>query len=202
MNKNEKTVLSDKNNFFAQLKKNVSDTEDSDFVNRSNYRVANVCNNVNGPSDDDSTDAKWPDLTVDLIGSSLKVIADLRVGYKLKIVSRNRLAEDNSYVYGLLRYGEDKKRENIISFLDHLFAETERNIWIILADIRQGHNVDTNVCTLHGLVYKIHIFLHRYENMRSAYKEDSDVFTRLGLIRDKFFTFLNVLFRDMAVTKN
>ncbi|ARF10289.1 hypothetical protein Hokovirus_1_168 [Hokovirus HKV1] len=172
-------------NLFNQLKKNMSEN-----------KVNSMPNLNNKMQEEHET---WPELNIDMISSTLKVIADLRVGYKLKIVENNRLAEDNSTSYKLFRYGDDKKRENIISFLDHLFCETERNIWNILSDIRQNVNVDTNVCILQGLIYKIHIFLHRYENMRITYKEDSDTFTRLGLIRDKFFNFLNALFRDMVV---
>lgn len=191
MNKNDNLYAGNNEfNLFNQIKKNLSDNKLNSGTNLS------MVNNIVKNSDEQD---KWPDLNIDMISSSLKVIADLRVGYKLKIVESNRLAEDNCSMYSIFRYGEDKKRENIISFLDHLFSETERNIWNILADIRQNVNVDTNVCILQGLIYKIHIFLHRYENMRMTYKEDSDTFTRLGLIRDKFFTFLNALFRDIVV---
>lgn len=144
---------------------------------------------------------EWPQLTIDMIGTSFKVIADLPTNAKLKIVDRCHLAEDNSYIGSISRYSSGQSRDKIISFLDHLFCETERNIWTILSNIRSDVNVDTNVSVLQGTVAKLHIFLHRYENMRSVYKSDSSAFARLGIIRDKFYTFLNTLFRDMSIPK-
>ena len=144
---------------------------------------------------------EWPALTIDMVGISLKVVADLPTSAKLKIVDKHYLAEDNSYIGSLSRYSSGQSRDKVISFLDHLFSETERNIWFILKSIREEANVDTNVSLLQGTVYKLHIFLHRYENMRNVYKTDSSAHARLGIIRDKFGTFLNTLFRDMSVLK-
>ena len=144
---------------------------------------------------------EWPELTVDMIGTSFKVIGDLPNNSKLKIVNNTHLAEDNSYLGSISRYSTGQGRDKIISFLDHLFHETERNIWFILKNVREGNNVDTNVSILQGIIGKTYIFLHRYENMRNVYKTDSSAFARLGIIRDKFFTFLNTLFRDLAIPK-
>ena len=146
-------------------------------------------------------DYKWPELSIDLIGTSFKVIGDLPVGAKLKIVNDTHLAEDNGYMPSFTRYSAGQGRDKIISFLDHLFTETENHIRFVLESIRTGKNVDTNISVLRGLISKINIFLHRYENMRGVYKSDSSAFARLGIIRDKFFTFLDTFFRDMAIPK-
>jgi hypothetical protein len=143
----------------------------------------------------------WIELTVDMIGTSFKVVGDLPNGAKLKVVNNTHLAEDNSYITSLSRYSGGQGRDKIISFLDHLFHETERNIWEILQNIRDENNVDTNVSVLQGIIGKTYVFLHRYENMRNVYRTDSSAFARLGIIRDKFFTFLNTLFRDLAIPK-
>ena len=86
-------------------------------------------------------------------------------------------------------------------FLDHLFLETQRLVWKTLEDIRNNVDVDTNVSILQGLIGKIYVFLHRYENMRDVYQDDSSAKARLGIIRDKFFTFLNTFYRNMLITK-
>lgn len=143
-----------------------------------------------------------PKLDIDMIGTSYKVIGDLPIGSKLKIVNNTHLAEDNSMLTSISRYSSGQGRDKIISFLDHLFNETARNIKEILEDIRNGNNVDTNVSVLTGIVGKIHIFLHRYENMRNVYKTDSSAFARLGIIRDKYYTFILTLYRDMVIPKN
>lgn len=141
----------------------------------------------------------WDELTLDMVSTSFKVIADLREGAKLKIVDNTHLAEDNSYNTSIARYFSGQNRDRIISFLDHLFVQTERIVWNILEDIRSDINTDTNVSLLHGLIGKIHIFLHRYENMRAVYRSDSSAFARLGIIRDKFYTFINTLYRNMVI---
>ncbi|AYV85435.1 MAG: hypothetical protein Satyrvirus16_11 [Satyrvirus sp.] len=153
----------------------------------------------NKTPDSKNENSEWTPLTIDLIGISLKVVGDLPINAKLKIVNNCYLAEDNSYIGSISRYSSGQSRDKIISFLDHLFSETERNIWEILGDIRTGKNVNKNISILQGTVSKIHIFVHRYEYMRNVYKTDSGAFARLGIIRDKFHTFLNTLFRDVTL---
>ena len=123
---------------------------------------------------------EWPLLTIDMIGTSLKVVGDLPANAKLKIVNNSHFAEDNSIMGSISRYSRGQGRDKVISFMDHLFIETERNIWSILRNIREKSDVDTNVSVLQGTVAKLHIFLHRYENMRAVYKSDSSAFARLG----------------------
>ena len=152
-------------------------------------------------STDDSEIFVWPILSLDLIGISFKVIGDLPPGTKLKVVNDNHLASDNSYTsFTRKYYGQSRKK--IISFIDHLFYESQRNIKNIIFEIRSGINVDTNISILQGLISKINVFLHRYEIMREVYRTDSSAFAQLGIIRDKFYTHLHTFYRDLVLPKN
>jgi hypothetical protein len=158
--------------------------------------------NLSAPKTSLMNQDSWPKLSIDMIATSFKVVTDLPDGAKLKIVDDTHLAEDNSYVKSLSRYTTGQNRNKVISFLDHLFHETDRNIAIILGEIRSGVNVDTNISVLYKTIGKIYTFLHRYENMRNVYKKDSSAFARLGNIRDKFYTYLDTFFRNVLVVKN
>lgn len=136
-------------------------------------------------------------LTLDDINTSLKVIGDLKEGSKLKIVNGRHLAEDNSYINAVTRFKTEQNRDRIITFLENMYSEVNRNIKIILSEIRDKINVDNNIYMLQGLIYKISVFLHNYEKMRSVYKSDSHTYSQLGLTRDKYFMFLNGFFRDI-----
>lgn len=143
----------------------------------------------------------FPELSVDHINISFKVVGDLREGSKLKIIDNLYLAEDNSYIQPIFRHTGRQNRDKIMNFLDHLFLETKRNTESILTKIRSNIDVDNNVSELENLVSNMVIFLHRYDIMKSVYKSDSGTYSRLGIIRNKFFTFRHTLFRNMAILK-
>jgi hypothetical protein len=146
------------------------------------------------------TESSIPDaqtLSLDDINTSLKVIGDLKEGSKLKIVNGKHLAEDNSYINAVSRFKTEQNRDRIIAFLENMYSEVNRNIKILLAEIREKINVDNNIYMLQGLIYKISVFLHNYEKMRSVYKSDSHTYSQLGLTRDKYFMFLNGFFREI-----
>ena len=199
------TNMSDKQEFIDSNKD--ENIKEITSVLTNNSSVKSIENETeNNSSENKISDPKtqfdkeeWPELTVDMIGTSLKVVGDLQNGIKLKIVNNTHLAEDNSYLSSISRYSTGQGRDKVISFLDHLLNETERNIWEILENIRQNNNVDTNVSILQGIISKTYIFLHRFENIKNVYKSDSSAFARLGIIRDKYYTFLNTLFRDLTV---
>jgi len=196
--------MTDKNTIVANDK-----LSSSDSVNNTTDKLSTNQNisetdseNKEGKVIDLSSDINidnWESLTIDMIGTSFKVIADLPIGAKLKIVDKTHLAEDTSYLTSLARYSAGQGRNKIISFLDHLYYETERNIEIIINNIRVGNNIDTNISNLRGIIGKVYIFLHRYEIMRNVYKNDSSAFARLGIIRDKFYTFMDTFFRNMVI---
>lgn len=170
--------------------------------------VEPVVNVVNKEEDAKKQEAKpenkkpeWPSLTIDDINTSFKVVADLREGIKLKIVNHTHLAEDTSYLPSVTRYLGNQERDHIISFLNHLYDETKRNVDIVLKNIRSNIDVDNNVYVLQGIVGKIFGFLHKYETMRNVYKSDSSAFARLGNNKEKFYTYIHTLFRDMTVPK-
>jgi len=151
----------------------------------------------------DEIDIIWPPLTIDMISTSLKVIGDLSPGNKLKIVdNRTHLSVDTSYLQLISRYSDEQGRDKIISFLNHLFVEVERNINIILEEIRNNYDVDNKVCVLEGLICKLAVLLHNYENIRFVYKTDTTTYAKLGVNREKFSKFLSNLFRDLAIPKH
>ena len=146
-----------------------------------------------------SLNTDWPELCIDDINTSLKVIGDLPPNRKLRIVNNTHISEEASYVPSLTRYGAGQSRDKIFSFLEHMFAELERNVVLILGEIRTGVNVDNNVCKIRGLICKLAVFLHKYENMRSVYKSDSSMYAQLGNNRDKFHVFMDNFFRDVTI---
>lgn len=141
----------------------------------------------------------WPALSIDMIMATLKVIGDLSVGAKLKVVNNTHLAEDNSYMRSL--YVKDQGRDKIVSFLNHLYHETDRSLKEIVADIRAGRDTDTKLSVLESLVGKLFIFLHRFENMRDVYRKDSSIFAILAIIRDKFYTMRSTFFREALIPR-
>lgn len=139
----------------------------------------------------------WPKLSIENINTTFKVIGDIKEGIKLKIVEDKYLTEDNSYFPSLTR--EVSYRSRIISFLRHLFEETERHTGILLSDIKQGKDVDENISELENMISNMMVFLHKYDTMRNVYKSDAGSFATLGVIRNRFFTFRNSLFRKLAL---
>jgi len=139
-------------------------------------------------------------LDIDHINISFKVVGDLKDGSKLKIVDDMYIAEDNSYLQSLSRQSAGQSRDKIMDFLDHLFSETKRNTEIILSYIKNNTDVDNNVSILENMITNMVIFLHKYDIMKSVYKYDSGTYARLGIIRNKFFTFRHSLFRKMAIS--
>jgi hypothetical protein len=146
-------------------------------------------------------DVTFQKLDIDHINISFKVIGDLKEGSKLKIVDCMYLAEDNSYIQAITRQSTGQNRDKIMDFLDHLFLETKRNTEDILEKIRGDVDVDNNVSVLENLITNMVIFLHRYDIMKSVYRSDSGTYSRLGIIRNKFFTFRHSLFRNMAISR-
>lgn len=141
----------------------------------------------------------FPQLTIQDINTSFKVVGDLRDGTKLKIVNDRYLADDASYFTSLMRTYSGQSRDKIMSFLEHLHKETMRNSHELLFDIRQGNQVDNKLSELRDLYSNLFSFLHRYENMRSVYKNDSATFAKLGVIRNQFFTFKDNFFRELVI---
>ena len=142
---------------------------------------------------------EWPSLSIDQILITFRVIGDLKEGTKLQLVDNTHLAEDNSYAIGLTRAWKGQGREKIISFLEHLLLETKRNMLLIIANIRNGMDIDNNISKLLGFFTKLHVFLHKYDVVRAVYKSDTGTYARLGVIRDNFFTFSNTFFRDLVL---
>lgn len=139
------------------------------------------------------------ELSIDDINTSFKVVGELSVGTKLRVVGNRCLAAECSSFSSLGRYYACQGREQVIKFLDHLFNETVRNMNKLLDDIRNHINTDDNINALTGMIYKLGIFLHHFENVRNVYKADSNVYARLDNIRDNFFNFRTTFFRKLIL---
>lgn len=144
----------------------------------------------------------WPQLSIEDINTTFKVVGDLKEGAKLKIVENRYLAEDNSYIVSVSRYFTGQCKEKIMSFLNHLFNESKRTTEKLIEDIRCGIDVDNKVSELENLLSNMVIFLHRYDVMRNVYKSDTGTHAKLGVIRNKFFTFKGTLIRKLAIQQN
>lgn len=143
----------------------------------------------------------WPELTVDNVNTTFKVVGDLKEGSKVKIVDNKYLAEENSIFVSVSRYTSGQGRDKIMSFLNHLFLETKKNTILLLTDIRNGIDVDNKVSELENMISNMMIFLHRFDTMRNVYRADTGTHARLGVIRNRFYTFRQSLFRDLAIPK-
>ncbi|AKI79303.1 hypothetical protein [Acanthamoeba polyphaga mimivirus] len=146
-------------------------------------------------------DYEWEELTVEDINTSFKVIGDLKEGAKLKVVDGSYLAEDKAYLSSFARYTGGQGRDRIMSFLDHLFNETKRNHEKLILEIRNDNDVDNKIPELRDLFSNMIIFLHRYDVMRNVYKSDTGTHAKLGVIRNKFFTFKESFFKDLCVPR-
>ncbi len=52
------------------------------------------------------------------------------------------------------------------------------------------------------MMYKLCIFIHKFDNMRYVYINDSSVHAKLGNTRDKFTLFRINFYREMIVPKD
>jgi hypothetical protein len=166
------------------------------MLNNENKQIHQMLNN------ESKEDFTWPQLSIEDINTTFKVIGDLKDGAKLKIVDNRYLAEDNSYIVSVSRYLTGQSKEKIMSFLNHLFAESKRTTEKLVEDIRNGIDVDNKVSELENILSNMVIFLHRYDVMRNVYKSDTGTHAKLGVIRNKFFTFKGTLIRKLAIPQN
>jgi len=145
---------------------------------------------------------EFPSLTLDDISISLKVVGDLPTtdtNTKLIVVNLTHLAIDTSLFQSISRYGAGQGRELIFNFLEHMYSELENNINILLADIDAEIKINENILIIRGIICKLAVFLHKYENMRSVYKTDSSMFAKLGNNRDKFHSLMTNFFRKVIL---
>lgn len=183
-----KEEIAEKDQFIASAKNNLKNITLEKSNTNKEIKIAEIAEPEN-----------WPVLTVDDINISFKVVGDLQNNTKLKIIENKYLAADDSYLLSIVRYNTGQGRKQISSFLQHLFSQTKINAYEVLTKIRNKVDIDININILSGLLYKLSIFLHRYENMREVYKSDTSIYAILGGIRDNFFSFLNTFYRQMIL---
>lgn len=179
-------------------------------LNMKNNQKDDQKDNQNNEQKAENEKYTFPDLTIDHINISFKVIGDLKENHKLNIKDNlyfDKDKDNDSLFRPILqpfnRRMSGQGHDKIMDFLDHLFLETKKNTEAILTKIRNGTNdveIDNNVSILEDLVSNMVIFLHKYDTMKNVYKDDSATYSRLGVIRNKFFKFRHALFRNMTIT--
>jgi hypothetical protein len=150
----------------------------------------------------ETINVEFPKLSLDDISVSLKVVGDLPtydMQTKLVVVNSTHLAIDTSMFQAISRYGAGQGRELIFNFLEHMYSELMNNINVLLSDIDAGIQIDENILIIRGIICKLAVFLHKYENMRSVYKSDSSMFAKLGNNRDKFHSLMTNFFRKVIL---
>lgn len=143
---------------------------------------------------------KLPALSIENIITTFKVVGGIKEGTKLRIKEDKYLTGETSYFPSFTR--EADYRHKIISFLRHLFSETERHTKLLMTAIKDGEDVDENISELEKLISNMMIFLHGFETMMGVYRSDESTFGTLGAIEEKFMTFRHSLFRKLALQKN
>ncbi len=145
------------------------------------------------------TKNEWPDLSIEDVNATFKIVGDMKGKEKFIIEYKRYMAIDKSWAPSLTRTSEYRKI--ILSYLEHLFNETKRLINVLLTDIDNGVDVDIKVSELENMISNMMIFLHKFDTMRNVYIDDTGIHARLGVIRNKFFTFRHSLFRKLAIPK-
>lgn len=160
--------------------------------------TATKSNNIN------SNDNDWPELSIDNINTSFKIVFDLQPNYKMKIVDKSYLAPDTSYVYMLSRYWNGVDRNIIIDFLEHLVEQTTNQLNKLIADIklRTTTNVISekykNINILNDIMNNLSTFLHNYQKIKDVYKSDSSCCARFDNIYQKFNNLHSIMICNMT----
>lgn len=200
-NPKSNTYISDKSqNQHKMTNKGEKFNTDSGYASEKREPLFSVATTTSSSSEQLDEPIVWPTLSINEITTSFKVVGDLQKGAKLRVAEQKYLEVESSYFPTLTR-GKFQSRKTIISFLNHMFSETKRTSYELLENIRKGVDTDTNVTSLSTFIYKMSIFLHRFETMRSAYEADSNTYSQLGNIRDDFFSFYHNFYRDMTIAK-
>ncbi|XWV25529.1 hypothetical protein QJ856_gp0228 [Tupanvirus deep ocean] len=142
---------------------------------------------------------EWNDLTIDNINTSLKVVTDLKIGYKLKVIDKSFLAPDDSYVYAWRSYWNGASRDVIISFLEHLFEQTNSQMSKLISDIKSNtKNNYKNIGILNDLVHNLSTFLHGFNKIKDVYKSDASCCARLDNIYKKYVNMHTIIICEMT----
>ena len=141
----------------------------------------------------------WPELSVEEINITFKVVGDLGENCKVKVVDERYLARDDAIFTCYTRYSGGQGRDKILSFLEHLLKETIRISNNLLEVIRSKTDVDNEISSLEILISGLMIFLHKYDIMRNVYKTDTGTTARFGVMKNKFGAFRQNFFRRILL---
>lgn len=138
----------------------------------------------------------FPDLNVDNINASLKVMGNLQKGFKLMLKDNDRcLGVDQSNYLFSRKY----KREDIELFLLHLENQISKVLNNLLTDIQKGIDIDNNISSLGEMLHNLAVANHNYDSISSVYQTDTLAYSKFTTIKNKFATLWVNFIRKMAL---
>lgn len=138
----------------------------------------------------------FPDLNVDSINASLKVMGNLQKGFKLMLKDNDScLGVDQSNYMFSRKY----KREDIELFLLHLENQISKVLNQLLTDIQKGVDMDNNISALDEMLHNLAVANHNYDSISSVYQADTLAYSKFMTIKNKFTTLWKNFIRKMAL---
>lgn len=152
---------------------NNSDDDDDIYFN---YRfVGDALSKINIP-----TNNTFPKLTTADIIASLRAVAALPRGYKLKITKGKILEIDSGYTLTRMYRGDNRIR--ITELLDHTFFELVDNLKNVLKlALNNG-----NMSVIENYALAISSFLNNYDVFANVYEDNAQIRRRLCDIKNNF----------------
>lgn len=130
------------------------------------------------------TASTFPKLTTVDILSSLKSVASLPCGYKLKITNGKILEVDDSYT--LTRMYRRDSRDKIAKLLDHTFFELVVSLKNVFTYILSNVDVFAHKVTIENYSSGVSAFLNNYDVFSNVYKDDDEMYVKLCDTKDNF----------------
>ena len=136
-----------------------------------------------------SQSEQWPELSIDDINTSFLSLVNLQPNYKLKVLDRKNLVIDDSYLYMFRSEKNGQSRNAIISFLEHLLAQTE-----IMANKLVKEK--SPVCILSNLIHNMSTFIHHFDKLKKIYLKDNTICVKLDVIHKNYTNRHSIIFRQ------
>lgn len=173
------------------------DKKQKDNINDKNIIFKNIISNMSMNQESD-----FPPLTYDGVLINIRVISELKPGYKLMLSQKEDgtfyLNIDNTYFQGYTRWVNGQGREKIIKFLEHLISETNNCTQKILYDIKSGMNVNDNMIRIQKINTDIDNCLNNFDTIKVAYEGNSETCSRINQVKTNLNLFRDGLTRELA----
>lgn len=138
----------------------------------------------------------FKELTWENLNTSFTVVINMNMNTKLMIVNDSYLAEDNSLLQSFTR---SCTREQIYEFLEHMYLSTTKYVDLIILELVDGLNVDTNTSKMSLLVYKLCVFEYSFDKIMVVYKKDSGIYAKMQTLKNNFMQFRENLMRRLII---